>query len=227
MTFSRVRIVSPAAPSKKVFLPLLFFGFILSFATATREKKPKKPSSETSPFPSRWARAAPSPLSLSLSSHCSRLSLSLLPNLRGREREREIQWGEGLVSGGDLAAAAAAAAMNIFKKKVDPKGAVAVPLLGFRSSFSWSMSAGWGFYRRGRFGPICSCVAMMRLFLRSESEILAGFWAFLGVDWRVGVSFSCVDWGGGVEESVISVDYLWKPVNKKDLGVKSFGGVMN
>jgi hypothetical protein len=33
--------------------------------------------------------------------------------------------------------------------------------------------------------------------------------------------------GGGVEESVISVDYLWKPVNKKDLGVKSFGGVMN
>lgn len=30
-----------------------------------------------------------------------------------------------------------------------------------------------------------------------------------------------------MEESVISVDYLWKPVNKKDLGVKSFGGVMN
>lgn len=199
MTFSRVRIVSPAAPSKKVFLPLLFFGFILSFATATREKKPKKPSSETSPFPSRWARAAPSPLSLSLSLHTAHASLSLSAPKSAweREREREIQWGEGLVSGGDLAAAAAAAAMNIFKKKVDPKGAVAVPLLGFRSSFSWSMSAGWGFYRRGRFGPICSCVAMMRLFLRSESEILAGFWAFLGVDWRVGVSFSCVDWGGG------------------------------
>lgn len=185
------------------------------------KKSLKSPAARPPPsLPVGLARRRPP--SLSLSSHCSRLSLSLLPNLRGREREREIQWGEGLVSGGDLAAAAA---MNIFKKKVDPKGAVAVPLLGFRSSFSWSMSAGWGFYRRGRFGPICSCVAMMRLFLRSESEILAGFWAFLGVDWRVGVSFSCVDWG--VEESVISVDYLWKPVNKKDLGVKSFGGVMN